>query len=140
MMGLMARVELGAIYRSGVGGNRTEKMIGYLRTYVCADREVCDLLVRMWRHALMHTAKPRRLPRRDGRYYHWLLHWSDDLPRNQHLMFEDTEDTRKLNVGFFDLLVSLRDGTTRFLKDVRSNTLMTRVALTAYEQVQLGRF
>jgi hypothetical protein len=131
MMGLMARVDLASLYWQGTKGGQTQRMQAFMQKYVCSDAEVNRILVKMWRHTLMHTAKPRLLTRKTGDPYYWLLHWKESLPRSIHLTFLDEPGMRKLNIGMLYFAEDLKRGFEAYLTDVASDQSLLAKAMAA---------
>lgn len=71
----------------GTQHNQTSRMRRLLTERLDAAPAPAAVAVQMWRHSLMHTGSPREVvDARTGVRYQWLLHWSDELPREQHLI------------------------------------------------------
>lgn len=98
---------------------QTPRMLAFLDRYVSSNHEANSVAVQVWRHKLMHTARPRVLTdAATGRTYYWLLHWWIHLPREQHYTFVEAPDRRILNVGLVYLIEDLRVGIERYLGDL----------------------
>lgn len=101
---------------------QTPRMVGFLDRYVSPNHEANAVAVQVWRHKLMHTARPRLLTDPvTGKTYYWLLHWWIHLPREQHYTFADSADRRILNVGLVYLIEDLRGGIQKYLEELASS-------------------
>lgn len=76
MMSGLAHVDLASTYWRGNDGNQTSRMRAFLVDRLGTSVEASKVLVKMWRHVLMHTGKPRRTVYAGG-HYSWLLQWSN---------------------------------------------------------------
>lgn len=84
---------------------QTRRMRRFLSDYIGASPQAAAAAVQLWRHTLMHTARPQTLvDDHSGRSYRWLLHWREHLPREQHMEFEEGSAHWILNLGLLYLL------------------------------------
>jgi hypothetical protein len=134
MMSALAHVDLASAYWRGSDAGQTARMEAFLSGPLALPAEVAKVLVKMWRHVLMHTAKPRRLLRRDGRYYYWLVQWSSHLPRSDHMTFVDTPDMRVLNIGVLYFLGELRAASEQVVSDLKASTAAATAALQVFNK------
>jgi hypothetical protein len=140
MMSALAHVDLASTYLHGSNAKQTPRMEAFLTGPLGLEPEASRVMVKMWRHVLMHTAKPRRLLRPDGRHYYWLLHWSEHLPRRQHMTFIDSADSRILNIGFLYFLSGLRTACDEVITHLEQNpaaALRASAALVALREQRL---
>lgn len=119
---------------------QTKRMVHFLDRYLSRNHEANLVAIQMWRHKLMHTARPRLLKNHGtGMTYYWLLHWWRHLPPEQHYTFIDSGDRRILNLGLVYLIEQLRSGITAYLSDVaaaanlRTNFAAVQSRFGAYE-------
>jgi hypothetical protein len=137
MMLCFSRIDLFSGYWKGTisSNGQTCRMIDFMQKYIRDDREVCSVAVQIWRHKLMHTAKPRKLIKNDtGTVYSWLLQWGEDhLPAEQHLTFSKTSNNKILNIGLIYLLKDIRSGVMSFLFDLESDLGLQENFTNVYE-------
>jgi hypothetical protein len=136
MMALLAQIDLASAYWKGRGGSQTRRMEHFVEHYLGTDTEAARVLVKVWRHMLMHTGKPRPVRMADGRHYYWLLHWSEHLPREQHMTFTNGTEIRVLNIGMLYLAADLRVAIERLLCDIEGSDELTAAAIALYEQLE----
>lgn len=89
MMNTMALHDRLSCYDAGHQNAQTVRMRDTLTNWFGVETGPAKVLVKMWRHTLMHTGVPLRMhsPARDMNYG-WLIHWSEnELPRVQHMRF-----------------------------------------------------
>lgn len=129
MMAALANVDLASGYWRGSDAAQTPRMEAFLSGPLRLPAEASKVLVKMWRHVLMHTAKPRPLLRRDGRKYYWLVQWSSHLPRSDHMTFVDTPDMRILNIGVLYFLGELRVACEQLVSDLKPSTSAAAAAV-----------
>jgi hypothetical protein len=104
---------------SGSTKGQTVRMVGFLDRYVSSNHEANSVAVQVWRHKLIHTARPRPLTDRvTGKTYYWLLHWWIHLPREQHNTLTDSAGRRILNLGLVYLIEDLRVGIQKYLEEL----------------------
>ncbi len=82
-----------------------------------------QVAVLIWRHKLMHTAKPRALKGRNtGESYKWLLQWgSEHLPREYHMQLQQSKGARILNIGLEFLVDDLVRGAESYFGKVEGS-------------------
>ena len=115
MMRVFAFVDLLSAYWKGNNKNQSSRMIAFMNKYMRPEQEANSVALQMWRHKLMHTAQPRPLKdARTGKTYCWLLHWHDHLPKERHYTFNDTTDTRILNIGLVYLIGDLKQAALNY--------------------------
>jgi len=61
MMGVFARIDLVSAHWRGTYDGQTQRMVQFMDRYFCTNHKANSVAVQMWRHKLMHTAKPRYL-------------------------------------------------------------------------------
>lgn len=141
VMNCFAFVDLMSWYWSRthqVAGNQTQLMIGFMKDQVGYGELASSVAVHMWRHKLMHTARPRMLVgRRTARRYRWLLHWgAEHLTRDQHMEFQQPPGDWILNIGLEFLVGDLRDAANRYLVTIEGSD-KREAALVAARDVVL---
>jgi hypothetical protein len=98
-------------------------MIEFLNTFIRQETEANSLAVQVWRHKLMHTSEPRfLLNEATGKFYRWLLHWHEHLPREQHFTFAETADSKILNLGLMYLIEDLKVAGTKYLTQLAASS------------------
>ena len=118
MMAVFARFDMLSGYWRGNASSKgqTARMTEFLDTFVRSSTEANSVAVRVWRHKLMHTSRPRYLlNEQTGKTYRWLLHWREHLTREQHFTFVDTGESKILNLGLMYLIEDLRTATMAYL-------------------------
>jgi hypothetical protein len=138
MMAVLAHVDLASTYWQDRRGSQTDRMEGFLRKYLLMEAEGAEVLVQMWRHDLMHQAKPRPIRIDNNKVYYWLLQWGEHLPREQHLTFSDSTQMRVLNVGMLYLLEDLRKGIQALLSDISASEKQNMCAIRVYERIHVS--
>jgi hypothetical protein len=103
---------------------QTVRMRRFLADYMGVSADAATVAVQLWRHTLMHTAKPRTLDDpASGHSYRWLLHWREHLPRQEHMRFQrHTDNESILNTGLWYLVEELEAGLPRLFADVEAST------------------
>jgi hypothetical protein len=61
VMNCLALVDLLSQYRTGSTKGQTDRMAAFLVDYFGYEERVSRVVVKLWRHTLMHTGKPREL-------------------------------------------------------------------------------
>lgn len=125
MMTCFAHIDLLSAYWRGNKNGQTERMIAFMDKYISPNREANSVAVQMWRHKLMHTAEPRFLTNQTtGKVYKWLLHWREHLPIEQHYIFQETSDSKILNIGLIYLIEDTIRGVEKYLADLVESRLL----------------
>jgi hypothetical protein len=133
MMTCFAHIDLLSAYWKGNEHSPTERMIDFMEKYISPNREASSVAVQMWRHKLMHTSEPRFLTNQTtGKVYKWLLHWREHLPIEQHFIFQETTDSKILNIGLMYLIEDITRGAEKYLTDLASSHQLQK----NYEQFQ----
>lgn len=133
MMTCFANIDLLSAYWRGNDNSPTERMIAFMGKYIASNSEANSLAVQVWRHKLMHTAEPRYLTNRTtGKVYMWLLHWREQLPLEQHYIFQETSDRKVLNIGLMYLIDDIKRGAEKYLIDLAESSQLQ----TNHEQFQ----
>lgn len=110
MMRAFSYVDLLSSYWAGSSNaHQTKRMVDFMDRYMRYEREAHSFAVQLWRHKLMHTAKPRALKDpQSGKTMYWLLQWFEQhLPRQQHFTFSENAQQRVLNLGVVYLIEDL---------------------------------
>ena len=140
-MGVFSRVDYLSLIWAGKNGDQSKRMVDFLTKYMSRDREKHSLAVKLWRHTLMHTARPRALhDGRTGKALYWLLHWGEHLPKEQHYEFSETSDTRILNLALMYLIEDLQHALTQYLTDLSASTDLQSAAARATQIVDNQSF
>lgn len=110
MMMFFSLVDLLSAYINGSDKNQTKRMVNFLVDYLGYPEDETIILVNLFRHKLMHTSEPRKMiwPEKDEYNYRWLLHWGEELPRNQHMKFCIAGNDKILNCALFYLIEDLK--------------------------------
>ena len=113
-----------------------ERMIEFIKKYMDKPHFESSVAVQIWRNKLMHTSEPRQLHHeKTGKVYGWLLHWGDELPRNQHFTFSEWRKSVNLNLSLSYLVSDLKEGLKKYLDELERNPDMQEKYLTAQEQL-----
>lgn len=138
VMNCFAFIDLLSQYWMGMTRDRgqTQRMIELMQRYLRYEALASSVAVRMWRHALMHTAGPKVLVGRpSGRPYRWLLHWREHLPRDQHMKFQQAPEAWILNIGLAYLVEDLQIGAGRYFTHVDSSPDLQARLLSAHRRM-----
>jgi hypothetical protein len=129
MMMVFAQVDRASSLWAGDDGTRgqTQRMVNFMREFLQPGHEANRVAVQIWRHKLMHTARPRKLSHtKTGKKYSWLIHWSQELPRDQHFQFSETPTERILNLALLYLAEDLVAAAVEYLSHLNSNPDLKR--------------
>lgn len=122
MMMCFAYVDLfSALWRGDVNtSGQSKRMVDFIGRYLRYDGEAAEVAVTIWRHKLMHTARPRALEiEGSGKRYYWLLQWGEPhLDRDDHFRFTETADMRVLGIGLTFLIEDLRKGVRVYFEEL----------------------
>ena len=143
MMGVFARIDLFSAHWKGdaTSSSQTIRMADLMNTYIFSDREANSVAVQIWRHKLMHTSEPRHLlDERTGKVYRWLLHWYEHLPRDQHYTFNETPNSKILNLGLVYLIDDLKNGLKAYVADLSTSPMLRRNYKRVQAEVTSYRF
>ena len=140
LMNCFAYLDLLSFYRSRThnsGGDQTERMVRFMEVEMRYEPLPSQVAVLIWRHKLMHTAKPRALEGRNtGESYKWLLHWgSEHLPREYHMQLQQPKDARTLNIGLGFLVDDLVRGAESYFAKVDGSPEAEARLAAAYQEV-----
>jgi hypothetical protein len=125
MMRCFSFIDLLSAYQVGSDSNQTHRMRRFMAQFLKYDKQSSYLAIHFWRHKLMHTAQPRCLVgQKTKKKYSWLLHWGDELSRDQHMKFQDAEDPKILNIALFYLIEDLKNSLGDFFENVNQNNLL----------------
>lgn len=134
MMRTFSYVDLLSLYWNGPGDqSQSKRMVDFMDRYMGYERRAHSLAVQLWRHKLMHTARPRKLKdSNSGKSMYWLLQWYEQhLPRDQHFTFFDAGHQLNLNIGAIYLIEDLeRAAATYFDEMDGSQELQTKAGAT----------
>lgn len=127
VMYCFSSIDLLSYFWRGSAKDQTERMKDFMVRFMHYGEAESKLAVVMWRHKLMHTSEPRSLVGSKGRKrYTWLLHWHTELPREHHMKFQDTDDSRILMMSLVNLVRDLETGLDEYLS-VADKDKMLRV-------------
>ncbi len=119
---------------------QTERMVDYIEQYLRKPRLTCDVAVQIWRHKLMHIGEPRPLhDPKTGKMCRWLLHWGEQLPREQHFTLEESADLLTLNMALFYLVEEIKHGQQDYLSELNSSANLQVRFEQAEEQLNSGQ-
>jgi hypothetical protein len=122
VMMAFAHIDRASSVWAGSEKEQTKRMVNFMTHYMRSDREANNVAVQLWRHKLMHTARPRQLRHpKTGKTYYWLLHWAGELPVEQHWTFNDSDDRRIFAMGLMCLLADLQSAIRAYLSDLDAN-------------------
>lgn len=137
MMRAFSYIDLVSSYWNGPGSKpQMERMVDFMDRYMGYERQAHSLAVQLWRHKLMHTARPRKL--RDpatGKSMYWLLQWYEQhLPREQHFTVSDAGNQLNLNIGAIYLIEDVERAAIRYFDELDgSQELQTKANATESE-------
>lgn len=128
MMELFSFIDLLSSYWQGNEQEQSKRMLSFMNKYIRNKNEENSVSIQVWRHKLMHTAKPRALQNETKqKTYYWLLHWYEHLPEEQHYTFSETMDKKILNIGLVYLINDIKKGLTHYKKElVESDDLIKK--------------
>jgi hypothetical protein len=128
LMDVFAHVDLLSAYWRGNNGSGGQfaRMSDFIVAYMWPDRDAARNAVRQWRHALMHTGRPRLIhSKATGVDYYWLLHWGEPhLPRDHHARFQVSPGRHVLNVGLLFLIEDLERAIAAYLADLKRDPIL----------------
>jgi len=142
MMRAFSYIDLLSYYWTGPGSKpQTERMVDFMDRYMGYGRQAHSLAVQLWRHKLMHTARPRKLTDpATGKSMYWLLQWYEQhLPRDQHFTFSSAGQQVNLNIGAIYLIEDIGRAAVRYFdevdssKDLQAKAKATERELNSYE-------
>ncbi|MFB3812726.1 MAG: hypothetical protein ACE14L_01335 [Terriglobales bacterium] len=100
---------------------QSKRIVDFLQNYLHRPRFECSVAVNIWRHKMMHTAEPRRL-HENGIAFHWLLHWGDELPKDQH--FSMSADGKTFRMALFYLVQDVRTALNCYLAELAVDSML----------------
>ncbi len=131
MMRSFSYVDLLSSYWTGTSAkSQSQRMVDFMDQYMGYERKAHSLAVQLWRHKLMHTARPRALrDPQSGKTMYWLLHWFEQhLPRDQHFTFSDAGHQLNLNIGAIYLIEDLQRAASSYFADLDASPDLMRKA------------
>jgi hypothetical protein len=140
VMSAFARVDLYSRLTLGERPRQqTTRMLDFLNEYLPREELAHRLAVQLWRHALMHTARPRQLrDTKSGREYYYLLHWgAEQLPREQHYTIQQGKN---LALGLDFLLEDLLAVVLRMRTRAEGDPLLRARLLAEWPNVAVQAF
>jgi hypothetical protein len=136
VMNCLALVDLLSQYRTGSTKGQTDRMVAFLVDYFGYEERVSRVVVTLWRHTLMHTGKPRELLGTSGTRYRYLLQWGPEhLPRDQHMRFQASAQSRILNIGVLFLAEDLQEAADKYFDEVDASPHLQRRLLDAEDEL-----
>jgi hypothetical protein len=136
VMNCLALVDLLSQYRTGSTHGQTDRMVAFLVDYFGYEERASRVVVKLWRHTLMHTGKPRELKGTSGRRYSYLLQWGPEhLPRDHHMRFQMPAQPRILNIGVLFLAEDLQAAAKKYFDEVDASPDLQRRLLDAEGQL-----
>lgn len=127
VMNCLALVDLLSQYRTGSTKGQTKRMVAFLVDCFGYEETASRVVVKLWRHTLMHTGNPRGLLGTSGTRYYWLLQWGPEhLPRDQHMKFQGSAQPRILNMGVLFLAQDLQAASTKYFDEVDASPYLQR--------------
>jgi hypothetical protein len=134
MMNTMALLDRLSCYHTGNQREETGRMERTLATWCGIKADPAKHLVKMWRHSLMHTGVPLRMRNpTTGMEYSWLIHWNEEMSRDQHMEFHYGQLQHRvtiLNTSLFLLIEDLKTGTEKLFDSARKDA-KKKVAIEA---------
>jgi hypothetical protein len=118
---------------------QTPRMTAYMDQFFPGTSAAHVVAVQLWRHTLMHTARPRKLTdRASGMEFHYLLHWSSEqLPKEQYFELESGE---KLNLSVNLLLADIADANHKVRHSTDRDGPARDRANVAWQDIVIQRF
>jgi hypothetical protein len=139
VMGVFARIDLFSQFWKGTTADdkQADRMRDFLIKYFGYNKESSYVSVQIWRHALIHTSKPRFwVNKRNDVVYKYLIQWGEQhLSRNQHFTIEGSGSNRKLNIGLLFLIDDLKKGLSHYLDDVDDSKDLENKFNSVYKQL-----
>lgn len=129
MMRAFSYIDLLSFYWTGPGSeSQTERMVDFMDRYMGYERQAHSVAVQLWRHKLMHTARPRRLnDSATGKSMYWLLQWYEQhLPRDQHFTFSDSGHQINLNIGAIYLIEDIERAAASYFDELDSSNQLAK--------------
>lgn len=129
MMRAFSYIDLLSAYWSGPNSKQTERMVDFMDRYMGYERKAHSLAVQLWRHKLMHTARPRKLiDPETGKSMYWLLQWYEQhIHREQHFTFSDSGQQVNLNIGAIYLIEDIERAAAKYFDELdHSQELQTK--------------
>lgn len=114
VMSAFAFVDLVSYYVAPPAQGQSARMRAFLEEHLDVEPDVAAVAVQLWRHTLMHTGMPRSITSKaTGERFLYLLHWGDELPRQQHLRLlpGHTPSERIIGLSLLALLEDLHSAT-----------------------------
>lgn len=141
VMNAFSIIDLLSQYREPSEQRQAQRMRRLLIDYLKVADRPAAIAVQLWRHTLMHTSDPRAIRANlSGHIVHWLLHWREHLPRDQHMTVtaEGGPDEETFKTGGLYLLNDLRKGTVLLFTDLAA-TPESQAAVVAAHDAMLAR-
>lgn len=135
-----ARLDLySRLWDGGATEDQSPRMRAFLKCYLPRDPLADALAIKLFRHTLMHTSRPRRLhDRKSGLEYTYLLHWgAPQLPRTHHYQISGAN---KLNFGLEYFLDDLDTLLTAYLADLAKSSQLQTKALATWPKIETQDF
>ena len=123
-------------------GAQSVRMVDFMDRYFGYHREAHSVAVKLWRHTLIHTARPRPLRHASsGKTVLWLLHWHEQhLPREQHFTFAYSDDRQVLNIGVLCLLEDVERAAIAYLDECDDSPVLRERAVAAHRRLNSETF
>lgn len=106
--------------------SQTERMTGFLTTFMSYPEDKSKILIQMYRHKLMHTSKARRLlDPETGNIY--LMSISPTLSTNNYLKIDQTGKYSWMHIGVKNLIDDLRNaifGDTMYYDKLKTDAVL----------------
>jgi hypothetical protein len=137
MMGALSRIDCASkIWFGKKYPNQTRRMVEFLDNFKLCGREEAQVLIEIWRHALMHTGSLRQISI-GSQIYTWNFHWGEGVGSSRHLTLQNFQDGRKcLNIGLIYFIDQITYIINNFIKKVRSDNKTLYPQLTHYLKEQ----
>jgi hypothetical protein len=105
--------------------DQTKRMISFCVKFLKYHKFESELMIKIFRHKLMHTSEPRILNSKTGEVYGWSIDYNDE----HHMKIMEVEGSKYLIFGiknFIDDLEVAIFGTNRYLENLNSSVYLRR--------------
>ncbi|MBB6376101.1 hypothetical protein BKA01_003359 [Pseudonocardia eucalypti] len=145
MMNTMGLLDRLSCYDAGHQNTQTARMRDTLTTWFGVEADPAKMLIKMWRHTLMHTGTPIRMHSANkDMAYSWLIHWTEkELPREQHMKFHYGQLQNRvtvLNTALLLLIDDLKAAVEKLFEAARNDSAKKAVIEQIHADIEDVRF
>lgn len=116
---------LAGYWRGAQGRGQTVQMVAFMERFLGGERRDHDIAVRIWRHKLFHTARPRTLiDRSTGATVRYLIQWhGDEMSERQphYATLRASAGEEIFGVACLPLVANVRSAAVSFFREVSSS-------------------